>query len=360
MTLQAPARVRPSAVFDLHACPVSEDEQEHEAVSLILVRPIVAALREYAPSACFAELDALGIDGAAAPTLGISRACFASVLTRVAEETGDDALGLTLSEALSASHFQIIGPLVLHSASARAALRIFLELRRTLLGGPAWRVTERDGEVRVGHPVAEHHAAQIEAEFSMAFAYRTALRFWGRRAELRVELGYPEPACSERYRALFGDAVSFGHTLSCLVFPSAWLDLTRADGDPALGESLAEFARDHYRSSEPTRSWANAVRTALATARDLREASLTRLARDVGLSPRALRRRLDGEQTNFRDLRHDVQFERAERLLQNTDLTIREIASAAGFTHVKAFRRSFRSWKGAPPSSFRKRGLSQR
>jgi AraC-like DNA-binding protein len=80
----------------------------------------------------------------------------------------------------------------------------------------------------------------------------------------------------------------------------------------------------------------------------------TRVADELGMSERSLRRRLAMEGVNFRDLKQEVQNALARRYLEHTVMTVVDIAKATGFSDVANFRRSFRRRYGASPNDFRR------
>jgi AraC-like DNA-binding protein len=71
------------------------------------------------------------------------------------------------------------------------------------------------------------------------------------------------------------------------------------------------------------------------------------------MSERTLNRRLNDAGTQFRSLLDDVRRERAQHLLQHTQLGISDIAQRLGFGDATAFGRAFRRCFGVSPSQFR-------
>ncbi len=81
------------------------------------------------------------------------------------------------------------------------------------------------------------------------------------------------------------------------------------------------------------------------------------LARDLGLSLRQLQRRfLAAQGQSLGAAWREAQFARAHQLVQQTDLSLTEIAVAVGFGSLEAFSRAYRGRFGVPPS--RDRGQS--
>ncbi len=86
--------------------------------------------------------------------------------------------------------------------------------------------------------------------------------------------------------------------------------------------------------------------------------TLDTAAASMGVSPRHLRRLLDQEGTCWRELKHDTRMRLAERLLQETDGGLQDIAVRLGYSDASAFSHAFKRWKRASPEQYRA-GLRQ-
>jgi transcriptional regulator GlxA family with amidase domain len=98
------------------------------------------------------------------------------------------------------------------------------------------------------------------------------------------------------------------------------------------------------------------VRKALASMQsDLRRTNLMRLASNVGLMPahfaRLFRNEVGLSPAKFLK---QLRMERAKVLLETTDLSIKEIIAAVGFTDESHFRRDFKNRFGLPPAQYRR------
>src|SRR5664279_5609563 len=71
------------------------------------------------------------------------------------------------------------------------------------------------------------------------------------------------------------------------------------------------------------------------------DATLHNVARDLGIHPRTLTRRLLREHTNFRDLRSRARFQLATQFLTHTSLKVSDIAKALGYAETSTFTRAF-------------------
>lgn len=336
--------------------PGTEDEvEEFPAVSLVIVRAVIDLIRERAPQLEFPELRQIDLSTLTDLSVGISREDFSAILQRVSNELNDPQIGVAVGAQLLPSHLHIAGPLLMNSTNPRQALETSSELRRNVLGGPAWRVSVENGMARIEHPLGAQAGSRILSDLYVASTFRGCLMYWGEavRPHLRAEFAYPAPADTSHYQAAFGNNHSFGNGFSGVTFPEHLLDVVRASADPSFGEVLADFARTNYLREVPAQAASTVVRMALVSASSLRGVELSQIASEFGMSERTLRRRLEREHTTFRRIREQVRLERALQLLQTTTQTIKEIANDVGYSEVNAFRRAFKSWCGESPSAFR-------
>ena len=138
-----------------------------------------------------------------------------------------------------------------------------------------------------------------------------------------------------------------------MVFDAHWLD-----GRPNLGNAVtyAELCQlcDQLTSElQLSAGMAGRVRSMILT--DLvRHANFDSIAERLKMSPRSLRRRLQEEDTSFRELVDEVRAQVAIKYVRDTSLSIEDVTYALGFNDASAFRHAFRRWTGAAPYEFRR------
>lgn len=77
------------------------------------------------------------------------------------------------------------------------------------------------------------------------------------------------------------------------------------------------------------------------------------LARQLNMSERTLRRRLDREGTSYQRIKDTVRREAAIAYLSNPEMTVSDVAELLGFSDPSAFHRSFKRWTGRSPGDYR-------
>jgi two-component system, response regulator YesN len=84
--------------------------------------------------------------------------------------------------------------------------------------------------------------------------------------------------------------------------------------------------------------------------------SLSKLARQLGISDRHLTRLFKiNSCICYREYLRKLRLAKAEKLLQSTSLTIKEVAAAVGYNHQSEFNHQFKSTYGICPGDYRLR-----
>ena len=82
--------------------------------------------------------------------------------------------------------------------------------------------------------------------------------------------------------------------------------------------------------------------------------SIDKMAQQLNMSPRTISRKLKLENTCFQDILDKERRLRAINYLENTELSITQIAHELNFSDSAYFSRAFKKWTGRLPSHFRK------
>ena len=82
-------------------------------------------------------------------------------------------------------------------------------------------------------------------------------------------------------------------------------------------------------------------------------ASLEEVSSALAMSARSLRRKLESEGTNFKQLLDKERQSSALQLLRSSDMKLEELAFHLGYTDTASFSRAFRRWQGCSPGEYR-------
>ena len=83
------------------------------------------------------------------------------------------------------------------------------------------------------------------------------------------------------------------------------------------------------------------------------QCGLDHAARELGMSPATLKRRLAEMNTSYSEILRKRRMHHATRLLKESDMNVADIALALGYSAVSNFSRAYRNATGFSPNSFR-------
>jgi AraC-like DNA-binding protein len=193
-----------------------------------------------------------------------------------------------------------------------------------------------------------------DAEFSISalvtFVRDVLGRPW-RPDEIHLEHG--APADAEAVQAAFGVPIRFGQSINRIIFSTPILDRVL----PASAQAMAPFLERHLLDLARTGPTANdtvAGQAGFVVASRLGSGSvaLGRVAREMGLSPRTLQRRLEQERVTFRDIVRLQRQRVAEGLIVSGRVPCGQVAEMLGYAESTVLSRAFKSWTGATPRDF--------
>jgi AraC-like DNA-binding protein len=176
---------------------------------------------------------------------------------------------------------------------------------------------------------------------------------------LELHFAFARPRPDNKGSPTFNCPVLYEQPENRLVFDALWLD-----GRPDLGNAvtyaeLCQLCDQLTNDLQLSAGMAGRVRSMILT--DLvRLAKFDSIAKRLKMSPRSLRRKLQGEGTSFRDLVDEVRAQVAIKYVRDTSITIEDVTYALGFNDASAFRHAFRRWTGAAPYEFRRAKTSIR
>jgi AraC-like DNA-binding protein len=248
--------------------------------------------------------------------------------------------------------------LVTHAPSLRLALELLARFHPLLLDGVRVSLTERldVATLRCEFPRLGPRLERSFAEMIVAGIERMLRVFGGTRETVHaVCFEHERPAHHEAYAAAFGGVERFRHGFTGVVFAAEILDRAHPYADPALETLLCSEAQRRLEQVRRPVKCGERVLAIMRTQPPGEPIVAQRVARELGISVRSLRRHLLDEGTSFRALAQSVLQETACAMLQDRELTIKAIADELGFADATAFHRAFKRWTQLTPCEYRTR-----
>jgi AraC-like DNA-binding protein len=270
-------------------------------------------------------------------------------------------LGLRLGARLRVAHHGVLGHALLCSENVGQALRILVRytaIRGSFLG---FRLRFR-GRLAIlrafdAMSLGPVHETAVE-EMLALLAQKEPWSAGPLITPIEIRLDYPAPAHRALYEQLLECPIRFGADAVEWRFPVKHLDTP-------LELSNAEMARLCEQRCEMilTRlgtagGFVDRVRTELL-ADPHRFPDLKAVAQALRVSPRTLRRRLKEEGSSFREVLNQVRKNLALDYLEQSNLSMEEIASLLSYEDAANFSRAFARWMGDSPGRYRARQASR-
>lgn len=201
--------------------------------------------------------------------------------------------------------------------------------------------------------LAEQAIPPLLADAAFASTMRLLMRGVGRKIKpLRIELTR-RTGHAAMLKSHFGCEIRFGRARDVLVFPASVLGEPFRTHNPELLELMVPGLESALQQRAADGSWMDRVRESIGRIMRGQRPNLELVAKDLGISPRSLQRRLMEAGVGYQQLLEQVRHESACRMLAGTDLQTGEIAFLLGFEELNSFTRAFRSWEGVTPLRWR-------
>lgn len=172
-------------------------------------------------------------------------------------------------------------------------------------------------------------------------------------ASLEVWLKSPEAPHYARFAQRL-PRLRFGMSANQFRFDAALLDAPLRTANPLTAQMVIAQCEREMALLGYTGSTADRVR-ALLDARDGRYPDLARVAQQLHMSTRTLKRKLSEQHTRFGTLLDEVRQRDAQHLLMDAQRSVQDVALHLGYTDPSNFRRAFQRWTGESPTAWRER-----
>ena len=284
---------------------------------------------------------------------------YRALLSRAVALTGDPGIGLRCGLRASEAAFDLLTPLMGHVPTLRDAVRETRQFQSLAFRGIYLHLSEAAGVARLRWEFPHAHEATDRslAEFLTAGLLRLLRGFGGTRDDLyAAHFEHSRPAYHRAYSAAFEGAERFWKDFTGLEFKAHLLDRGNIHANPAL-QSLVHAQAEQYlvQIARPS-SLVERLRMYLLNQPRARVPDMADAARDLGVSVRTLRRRLEEDAVSFRALTQEMGRERACAMLRDPEMTLQVIADALAFADVASFHRAFKRWTGMTTTEYRHTG----
>jgi AraC-like DNA-binding protein len=292
------------------------------------------------------------------PDARIPFAKIVSLYEQAAKLTGDDAFGLHVGEAVDPTAFDVLGYSVINSPTFGAALDRIVRYNFTWTDGSGFAVNTANKATRIIYTYFDDSLGECRHDAEMTFA---AIAVLGRLitdadwSANSVSFQHSRPRDTSEHGRIFRCPVLFKAKANEFQFDSATLSLPITRADPDLCAVLDRHAGELLAKYPRADTLIERLRTIIKDELNGGDASLERVADQLGMSGRTLQRKLRDHGTSHQELLDQMRQDLAMRYLREPEMAICEVAYLLGFSESSALHRAFKRWTGMTPSEFRRR-----
>jgi AraC-like DNA-binding protein len=298
------------------------------------------------------------------PTAMVSMAEYARLFEVARTLSGDPGFALRAGERAPTGARHTLGDLLINCTTMRGAIAQFVTHAALIYEDALWDLVEVDDRATFSfdHLAVPDDVAALDAEFCLAHIVgvgRHFAGFAGRDAAPReVHFRHLAPPYAADYEQVFRCPVSFGRPRHEIVFKRALLDVPHLHRDEPVAQLLRKRAEALLAERHSDAHLKQRILDLIKYQPDPEAVDAESLARQLGVGPRTLRRRLASLNLSLFSLIEQARSEIAcEALLGPTP--IKAIADRLGFSEVSAFHRAFKRWTGMTPGQYRASQRSQ-
>lgn len=274
----------------------------------------------------------------------------------IMQASGDPGLGFEIGRRVRPRSYQVLGYVILASTDLGEAIDRLIRFESLSGKLGQTRLEHHDDGIRLQWlcPLSGEPARYlVEAAVTGWVAFIRPL-LAHTLAPSAVCFRHAPPAEVARYEDYFQAPVYFNADFDGVMLEPALLSAPLNTADPGLAGMMEKQASELLAGFDVNTNLVSAVRAAAYRQLAGGEPSLESVAQALGLSGRALSKRLMAQSLRFPEMLDSLRQTLAELYLQDASLSLTEIALLLGFAESSSFSRAFRRWRGMSPNQFRR------
>lgn len=324
-------------------------------VSRDLLEDWLSVLRQLCPPQQLQGFfDQIGLTDTAQPRARVTHDQIVRLYQLVAEETGDEMMGLW-SRPIRSGALKHLCTSVRGASSLSAALFRFTSFWNLVLDDFSLCLDTKGDALRITLlPRGTATAQRFGHMLLLKLVHGIASWLTGRELPLGgVGFVFDRPEFAEDYAILFPVPVRFGQQASSIEFDLGLGDLRVSRSDSEMQDFLLRAPRDWIFTNYREHVLPLRVRELILQAHRM-DFHLSDAAAALNMTPRTLIRRLNAEGTSFQTIKDGLRRDIAIRDLSLGAKSIEAISQDIGFASAANFYRAFNRWTGVPPGTYRK------
>jgi AraC-like DNA-binding protein len=292
------------------------------------------------------------------PNARISDLVINRITTEVAEISNDPFFGLKEGKYFMPSHMGPLGFAWIASTSLRSAFERLQRYIKVIHEKIHIVISEEPNALVVSIQSDSPYANALHRDDAQLAILTRMCRFisgddWN---PTKVTVTHAPPVDTSYYFQLFRCSVEFNAEQNSLHLDKHKAEMQLTGSNKQLAQ-LNDHIVVRYLASQAKDDIVNQVKTSILET--LGEGSVTEstIAEDLHMSTRNLHRKLNVENTSFKQLLLDIRSELASQYINDPTLTLTEISYQLGFSEISSFSRAYKRWTGQSPSDARRENL---
>ncbi|MBD80916.1 MAG: hypothetical protein CL840_18510 [Crocinitomicaceae bacterium] len=281
---------------------------------------------------------------------------FNSTFELALKQVKDPLLGIHISQTMNLSAAGLITQLAQNSATVKEAIMYSCEYAMLGCESMPMRLHETeytydlvyycDQSWRLDSEVTFQHTLEGSIQFLLKqFEILTNKKF----SPIKVTLDYQPRVNFKKLQKYFNAPVFIREGRNSIVFKKQDLNARIASADHELLKHLLNFAEERKDQLQKRDTIVQQVSKIIINTLPDR-AMVKDVAMALNLSVRSLQRRLNYEDTSFRDLLESLLMEFAKKEIQKGKYSLSELAYILNYSDLSAFSRAYRNYFGTAPT----------
>ena len=269
--------------------------------------------------------------------------------------SGDQELAFRIGHSLDVTEYGTYGFAIMSSINLRRSLELFLRYGPTFIDGVHWSRTQyEDGLiVRLHQETGTDYQKRLVTELIFSNMHSFCRSLVAQPLDgISVHFNYPKPAYAAAYKNHWPIPMEFDQEYSQIVLPKRWLDQRIRTGNPTTNVLFTQQCEEILQGMSNVKEIsANVRRLLILSAGEF--LNIKEVSEQLHITERTLRRRLSTEGTDFRTLFDSIRNTLAQKYLNNTSLSVAEIAHLLDYAETTNFHRAFKRLNEMTPSEYR-------
>jgi len=274
--------------------------------------------------------------------------------------SGDPCMGLHIGEKTTPAILGITGHLMQSSRDTLTALQNLQQFTEAFTRLYTFRMEIKEKEViyyceplEIWNDISPGTARQ-SVDIAFAGALHILRLLTGRSFQpQKILYRYVRISDTTEHEKILKCKPLFNQSCNCIVFNYADMLFPVIGYNKELSDTFKTLLEAELKKQDNGSDFTAQVRRIILQHFQLTFPGLEEIAAIMHITPRTLQRKLQDENTSFRQLTDSIKQEFACNLLTNQQLSVAEIAYKLGYAEPSSFQRAFRQWTGTTPNGYR-------